>query len=89
MAKRKTLVIPFKAPPAIPDLEPVAGDEPVIVVEKVYAFPTKSRCPKCGRLSTRVHKTDREAGIQYRSCRMPSCQGGKDRGRYKVPGTPI
>lgn len=74
-------------PPPIPDLEPTIGDEPVLIVQKAYAFPSRSRCPKCGSLSTRARKT--LDGVQHRACLRPSCRARKDRGAYKVPGTEI
>ena len=81
VAKKKSSVLPFKAP-AIPDLEPAVGDEPIIVVDAVYAFPTKSRCPKCKRLATRATSTRGE--VQLRRCLRPSC-----RTTYKETGRAI
>jgi hypothetical protein len=48
----------------------------------VYAFPTRSRCPRCGSLDTqRIGQRD---NIQYRICHVAIC-----RNRYKVIGTKI
>lgn len=47
-----------------------------------YAFPSKSRCPRCGSLTTQRTSTD--GGTQYRRCRAPIC-----RHAYRVVGTPI
>lgn len=77
MAKKKPQVTQFKAPvmaavaPSDDAIEPSIGDEPVVIVDAVYAFPTKSRCPKCRRLSTRATSTRGE--IQLRRCLRPSC----------------
>lgn len=49
---------------------------------EVYAFPTRSRCPRCGSLNTVARKT--ELGKQYRECRMAVC-----RLKYCVIGTRI
>ncbi len=50
--------------------------------EPVYAFPTKSRCPRCN--SDDTERTSQAEGTQYRRCRNPVC-----RTPYKVPGEPI
>jgi len=47
-----------------------------------YAFPTKSRCPRCG--STNTTRTSAYRDIQYRQCRMPVC-----RHRFSVKGFPL
>ncbi len=85
MSKKKTRVIPFAppasaAPPPIPELEPVEGDEPLVVVESSVDRNARLRCPSCGRLSTRAYCSPRDSGVQYRKCMRPSC-GQK----YKVP----
>lgn len=88
MAKKKSgKVLPFvQAPavetavPAYPEIEPSTGDEPVVTL--TYSFPTKSRCPKCKRLSTRAVST--QGQTQYRRCLRPSC-----REAYKEVGTTL
>jgi hypothetical protein len=37
-----------------------------------YAFPTVSRCPRCGSTDTRAYAT--KGKIQYRRCQMPVCR---------------
>ena len=44
-----------------------------------YAFPSKSRCPRCGSLDTYVRST--QGSVQYRACRMAVC-----RRNYAVSG---
>lgn len=46
------------------------------------AFPTKSRCPRCGNTETRCVGTD--GPIQHRACSAPIC-----RHRWKVVGQKI
>lgn len=89
MAKKKSGVIRFKpsvsgetAAPVVSEIEPVRFEEPILVVETVYAFPTKSRCPKCRTLGTR--STSTQGKTQFRKCRRPSCGTS-----YKESGTPI
>lgn len=85
MAKKKSGVITFPRPAAAPahqEIERAIVDEPVVVVEAVYAFPTKSRCPKCRRLATRATST--RGDVQLRKCIRPSC-----RTTYKEAGTAI
>ena len=48
----------------------------------VYAFPNKSRCPRCGSISTEAYSVMQET--QYRRCRVAVC-----RNRYKVVGTTV
>lgn len=50
--------------------------------EATYAFPSKSRCPRCKSTNT-LRKTDR-GRVQYRQCQRPIC-----RRRYKEIGWPI
>jgi hypothetical protein len=47
-----------------------------------YAFPTKSRCPRC--CSTQTKATNTKGDTQYRECQMPVC-----RHRYSVLGKKI
>lgn len=48
----------------------------------VYAFPSKSRCPRCGVENTKAYGTN--AGVQYRECLAPVCKWS-----YKVTGSLI
>jgi hypothetical protein len=52
----------------------VTGDE--------YAFPTKSRCPRCGGTNTKAVST--QGNRQFRECQTPVC-----RFKYSVEGTKI
>jgi len=45
----------------------------------IYAFPTKSRCPRCG--SDQTERTSGHGDTQYRQCRVAVC-----RKRYPVIG---
>jgi hypothetical protein len=45
----------------------------------VYAFPTRSRCPRCGSIDTVARST--QGRTQYRRCRVAIC-----RGAFKVTG---
>ena len=49
---------------------------------KVWAFPTKSRCPRCGSVETEATSTQGE--LQYRRCTVPVC-----RRTYVVYGTQV
>lgn len=62
-----------KLPPKPPT--PATGDE-------VYAFPTKSRCPKCNTLNT-LRRGDNGA-TQYRECASSLC-----RHKYSVIGVKV
>jgi hypothetical protein len=60
-------------------------DGPILVTAtdpRTYAFPTKSRCPRCR--STRTTRTGASGDKQYRTCAVPRC-GWK----YTVTGTLI
>lgn len=46
---------------------------------EAWAFPTKSRCPRCKSLNT--HRITHRDGVQYRECKMAIC-----RHRYTVRG---
>ena len=48
----------------------------------VYAFPTRSRCPRCGSLNTEAYTT--QGDIQRRRCRVPVC-----RRKYHVVGVRV
>lgn len=76
--KKSAKVLQFAPPPPMetvvpshPEIEPSRGDEPILIVEDVYSFPTRSRCPKCSSLSTRATST--RGSVQLRRCRRPSC----------------
>lgn len=47
--------------------------------KEAYAFPTKSRCPRCGALDTKATST--QGKIQHRQCQRAIC-----RRRYTVKG---
>lgn len=47
----------------------------------VYAWPSRSRCPRCGSLDTERYSQD--GATQYRRCRVPVC-----RETYKEQGKP-
>jgi len=47
-----------------------------------YAFPTKSRCPRCGGTDTRAVSTQNNR--QYRECQTPVC-----RYKYSITGEKI
>lgn len=56
---------------------------PKAPVEKAaYAFPTKSRCPRCRALDTKATST--QGKIQHRQCQRGHC-----RFRYTVRGDKI
>ena len=68
------------------ETEPAADEKPDAAVEKEaavkYAFPSKSRCPRCGVLNTVAYTT--RGPIQYRQCQRAVC-----RRKYSVTGTPV
>lgn len=78
---------PVKEPPQV-DVEQTAATGGVTVTgpatprPSVYAFGTKSRCPRCG--STQTQATSTQGNIQYRQCQMPIC-----RHKYSVFGKKI
>lgn len=45
----------------------------------VWAFPSKSRCPRCGTINTKMYSSNQN--IQYRKCMNAVC-----RNTYKVIG---
>jgi Zn ribbon nucleic-acid-binding protein len=48
----------------------------------VYAFPSRSRCPRCGSVDTkRYSQVD---SIQYRECLRPTCNH-----HYRIMGKTI
>ena len=53
-----------------------------IQVQPTYAFPTRSRCPRCESTDTIALSTQDK--WQYRKCQVPVC-----RKRYTVEGKPI
>lgn len=50
--------------------------------EQAWAFPTKSRCPRCGSIQTKAYRV--EGGVQYRECQSAVC-----RKRYRVDGEAV
>lgn len=52
------------------------------VIEKIYAFPSKCLCPRCGTVENHATSTQRQ--IQYRQCQRPIC-----RHRWSVLGQRI
>ena len=48
-------------------------DAVIVVTERRYAFPTVSRCPRCGALDTICRHTDSKKGWQYRKCQRAVC----------------
>lgn len=65
------------APESPPAVTSVSSAKP-----KAYAFPTKSRCPRCRGLQTRCYST--QGRVQYRRCLAPVCQKA-----YTVMGTKV
>lgn len=55
---------------------------PAVVPKVEYAFPSKSRCPRCRGMNTRAYGTT--GGVQYRECLSGIC-----RNEYKVLGKVI
>lgn len=51
-------------------------------LEPVYAFPSRSRCPRCKSINTVAH--GKHGGTQYRVCQQPIC-----RKRYSVAGSAV
>jgi hypothetical protein len=88
MAKKKSGRSRTKAAPQVtvdtlpaPAVQPI-GDQRIVVKRIEYAFPNKSRCPRCRSTNTECIST--VGAIQYRKCRGAVCRNG-----YKVSGTPI
>lgn len=52
--------------------EQVKAEHTVEPAQAEYAFPTKSRCPRCGVTDTKAVST--QAGIQYRQCQRAICR---------------
>lgn len=71
-----------KKKPAAAVPEAVTATAPAAPGHAAFAYHTRSRCPKCGRLATRATAT--REGAQYRKCLMPSC-----RTTYKVQGSRV
>ena len=61
---------------------PTPAEEILKKSKEVYAFPTKSRCPRCG--STDTEATSTQDGIQYRKCKRGICNW-----KYWTRGTKI
>ena len=53
-----------------------------MTVVKKWAFPSRSRCPRCKGIQTKATST--QGDTQYRKCQAPVCQF-----RYAVKGDPI
>jgi hypothetical protein len=78
MSKQKRISKPKEV-----DIPPVVEEASVPVAElPAYAFPSKSRCQRCGALDTRATST--QGLIQYRECTRATC-----RHRYKVVGEKV
>jgi transcription elongation factor Elf1 len=56
----------------------------VIKPQKKWAFPTVSKCPRCGATETKATHTDSKLGRQYRQCQRGIC-----RKNYSVEGTEV
>ncbi len=52
--------------------------------QKKWAFPTVSKCPRCGSTDTKATHTDNNLGRQYRKCQRAIC-----RKNYSVDGVEI
>jgi len=52
--------------------------------QKKWAFPTVSKCPRCGTTETKATHTDGKTGTQYRQCQRAIC-----RYNYSVKGTKV
>lgn len=50
-----------------------------VVMEPVYSFPSRSRCPRCQSINTKA--VGKHSHTQYRVCQQPIC-----RRRYAVKG---
>jgi hypothetical protein len=79
MAKKETMSLkPLKlVPPVAPTVPARSEGNPL-----EYAFPSKSRCPRCLGLNTVSYKT--KGAKQYRRCRGAVC-----RHRYSEEGKPV
>jgi len=73
-SKKAAPVLAEPAPPA-PPAEP-APEPPAAPSRAVYAFPSRSRCPRCGSLNTlRVSGgTSHGGSLQYRQCQVTVCR---------------
>lgn len=80
MAKAAQKDAPPREQPVATKPEP-AKSEPA---RDSFAFPTKSRCPRCRSLNTRRRTNSPGGSFQYRECKQPIC-----RHRYRVPGTKV
>jgi hypothetical protein len=81
--KFETKVAPTLKATVGPDSAPATVRLPVLAAnDPVFAFPNKSRCPKCGVTTTECLSV--VGPIQYRRCQAPIC-----RHPYKVTGSPI
>jgi len=49
--------------------------------QKKWAFPTVSKCPRCGTTETKATHTDGKNGRQYRQCQRAIC-----RKNYSIEG---
>lgn len=58
-----------------PEQAEVIKDNNYTKKEIVWAFPSKSRCPRCGRVDTKAYSVGGVNGnIQYRRCLNPVCR---------------
>ena len=79
--KRKKIVTPMQGVAhTMPD---VIGEETTltaeVVMEPVYSFPSRSRCPRCRSINTKA--VGKHGHTQYRVCQQPIC-----RRQYAVKG---
>jgi len=69
----------------VPKPELVLKREPPAEIEgvaPVFAFPNRSRCPRCGTIDTMAYAS--HDGVQLRRCQAPTCLY-----QYKVVGQEI
>lgn len=78
------LVRPQPLPPVEPPYRPPEAEQgpPPAAAQVEYAWPSKVRCPHCGRTDAKVNGVC--GAVRYLKCRHASC------GRtWSVTGTPI
>lgn len=80
---------PVVVPPQISASAPIAAQPPPApadaapaIPEPVYSWPSKVRCPHCGRMDTKVNGII--GAIRYLQCRHASCKR-----TFKILGTLI
>lgn len=59
--------------------EIIEDEKPQPQPQQTWAFPSRSRCPRCGSIQTKAYRV--EGGVQYRECQNAVC-----RRRYRVDG---